>query len=419
MDCRSRRDVLRTVGGLAAVGAAGCGSLPATGGDERIDDDGVPPSETATTQFRGGLRRRGVFPEARVPGSVETAWSLPELNTGDHTAAKASPMALPSGDVLVAGDTGELHRLGPDGTVAWTASVADTTRGIHGTPAVANGAAYIGAYDGALSAIDVETGDRFWRMDLGDAIGSSPAYHDGTVYVAVEYSAPSGAMFGLDAVTGDIVWEDGRPTDHPHSTCAIDRTAGRLVVGSNDGNCYAWSYPDLEREWVFETDGAIKGPVATADGSAFFGSWDDHVYRVALGDGREEWAVETGSLVMSGPAVDAEAGVVYVGSHDSRLYALDMESGEPQWRYDTGGRLIGCPTVTAEHVLVGSHDGHCYAVERDSGRGAWRVAAGGNVSSTPLVVDGAVYVADRATEAYLDGGDGAAGRLYKLVAEGG
>jgi outer membrane protein assembly factor BamB len=406
----SRRAVLGAIG-LAVTGATGCLGSSTPG---RIDDDGLPASAVATTSFRGGLHRRGVSPDATIPASPRVEWTIRDVNTGDHTAAKASPVATPDGDVVVPGDTGDVRRVTPDGDTVWTTAVEASTRGIHGTPVVANGAVYVGAYDGALYAFDLDTGERFWRRKLGDAIGSSPGYHDGTVYIAVEYSEPSGAMFGVDAVTGEVVWEDRRPTDHPHSTCAIDRDAGRLVVGSNDGNLYAWTYPDLTFAWSFETGDAIKGPIATYDGSAFFGSWDHHVYRVALDDGTEEWAVETGDMVMSGPAVEAATDTVYVGGHDSRLRALDTATGDARWTFDTGGWLIGCPTVAGDHVLVGSYDRTCYALEKRTGAEYWTVDGVGDVTSAPTVLDGAVYFTDRASESHLDGGGGPTGGLYKV-----
>jgi len=221
-------------------------------------------------------------------------------------------------------------------------------------------------------------------------------------------------MFGVDAVTGEVVWEDRRPTDHPHSTCALDREAERLVVGSNDGILYAWTYPDLTFAWAFETDDAIKGPIATYDGSAVFGSWDERVYRVALDDGTQEWAVETDGMVMSGPAVEAATDTVYIGSHDSRLRALDAATGNTRWTFDTGGRIVGCPTVAGDHVLVGSYDRTCYALEKLTGAERWAVDGVGYVTSAPTVVDGAVYFTDRASEAFLDGGDGETGGLYKI-----
>jgi outer membrane protein assembly factor BamB len=413
----SRRAFLGAAVGVAGASAAGCSlPRPSVTGDS-IDSDGVPPATDATAQFRGGIRRRGVYPDRTVPTEVETAWTVPDVNTGDHTAAKASAVALPEGDLLVPGDAGDLRRVTPGGEVAWTADVSDAGRGIHGTPAVANEAAYIGAYDGALSAIDLESGERFWRAILGDAIGSSPAYYDGTVYIAVEYDDPSGAMFALDAVDGSVQWDDQRPTDHPHSTCAIDREAGRLVVGSNDGYLYAWSFPDLAFQWRFETGEEIKGPVAVADGSAFVGSWDEHLYRVALDDGSEEWRFDAGNEVMTGPSVEPAAGRVYFGDHDGDLYALELATGDELWRFGTDGRLIGCPTVTSDHVLVGSHDARLYCVEKAAGEGVWQVDAAGTVSSTPLVRDGAVYFSDRASSDYLADGDGETGKFRKLAAE--
>jgi len=423
----SRRAFLGAVGAGATTGLAGCNTmLPRSSGD-RIETDDDPLDTFAATEFRGGLERQGVSLDETVPTDPEVEWTLREVNTGDHTAAKASPVEVPGGDIVVPGDDREIRRVTPDGEVVWTERVEETGRGIHGTPAVANGVVYIGAYDGALYAFDLETGERYWRTKLGDAIGSSPGYHDGTVYIAVEYYDPSGELFAVDAVTGEVEWSDDRVTNHPHSTCAVDRNAGRLVVGANDGDLYAWSYPDLDFQWTFSTDEPIKGPIATHDGSAVFGSWDQTVYRVALDDGTEQWAFEPDDRVMSGPSIETDTDTVYVGSHDSRLYALDFEDGAEQWRFDTGGSLIGCPTVTSEHVLVGSYDTHCYAVEKATGNEVWSVEGVGVVSSTPLAADGAVYFTDRASDAYLDGKEADdtdpdpddSGGLYKVVSASG
>ncbi|WP_336345560.1 outer membrane protein assembly factor BamB family protein [Halalkalicoccus ordinarius] len=403
---RTRRGLLRTTGGaMVGLGLGGC--------LDRLHNEELegPAAESADAQFRDGLQRRG-FQDRTAPESVERAWRMGDLNTGEHTAAKASAVLAPTGDVVVPGDNGEVWALSPDGERRWRASVEETERGIHGTPAIAHGAVYVGAYDGALYAFDLESGERIWRRKLGGSIGSSPAYHDGTVYIAVEYPTPSGSVFGVDALDGSVEWEDDRITDHPHSTIAIDREAGRLAVGANDGVLYAWTYPELEFAWEFETGGEIKGPIATADGAAFFGSWDERIYRVDLADGEEEWAFAADDLVMTGPAIRDD--VVYAGSHDSNLYALDIDSGEENWRFDTDGSLIGCPVVTPESVLVGSNAGSLYCVARadgatPAGEMVWRASAAGSVSSTPLVTDDGIYFTDRAS-------DERSGSVYKLRA---
>jgi outer membrane protein assembly factor BamB len=398
----TRRRYLRSVGAGTAALLAGC----VTSADEEFDPLAATSlDETAATQFGGGLRNRG-YVDASVPESVEVDWTMP-VNRGEHTAAKSTPVAVGDGDIVVAGDTGTVRRVSPEGEVRWDASVERTTRGIHGTPAVANGTVYVGAYDGAMYAFDVESGERRWRTDVGDAIGSSPVYFNGTVYIAVEYSPPDGSVAALDAGSGEERWIDRHPTDHPHSTVAIDRDVGRLVVGSNDGVCYAWSFPELERVWTFETGGAIKGPVAVHDGLAVFGSWDHGVYGVDLEDGTEAWSFAADEDVMSGPAV-AHDGTVYIGSHDARLYALDGSTGEERWRFQTGGWIIGSVTATREHVLAGAYDARMYAIEAATGEETWSVEGRGHATSAVLLDDGALYYAERATEEEP-------GLLYRLV----
>lgn len=398
----SRRAFL--AGSTAAL--AGCSAPTAGASLSPLADR--PGDDRAFAQFQGGLRNRG-YVDRRVPDAVRVDWTLP-VNRGEHSAAKSSPVPAPGGDVVICGDTGTVRRVAPDGTVRWAAEVEPTTRGIHGTPAVANGTAYVGAYDGAMYAFDLADGTRQWRRPLGDAIGSSPVYLEGIVYVAVEYGGPaSGSVAAVDAASGRQVWGDGRPTNHPHSTIAIDPEAGRLVVGANDGRLYAWTFPGLERAWTFETGEPIKGPIAVHDALAVFGSWDEYAYGVDLVDGSEVWSHRTGADVMTGPAIDP-GGTAYVGSHDGAVHALDAGTGEERWRFETDGPIVGSLTATPGHVLVGSYDTRLYAVDVGSGEETWSVAGSGSATSAPLVTDEAVYYAERSR------GE-PPGLLYRLVAD--
>lgn len=405
MTAPTRRRFLQATGTLTtalSIASAGC-TAP------RLDRREQPTEDLDTeayTQFRHGLKRHGYQP-VTVPETVQIDWTLRGVNTGDHTAAKASPVAAPTGEIVVPGDTGTVYMVDQSGTVQWTAAVEPTERGIHGTPVIANNTVYIGAYDGAFYAFDLSDGERRWRAALGDAIGSSPAYYNGRIYIAVEHIPPDGEVFGLNAASGKTVWKDSRPTDHPHSTVAIDRDHGRLVVGSNDGTCYAWSYPDLDLEWQFDTDGPIKGPVATNAGRAYFGSWDNSVYCLDLDDGTTAWEFETDGGVMAGAAIDP-AGTVYIGSQRGTLYALDGESGEPAWEVQLGGSIIGSPTATQNLILVGAYDATLYAVARATGEIVWTVTGNGNTTSAPLVHDDAIYYTERAS-------DDAPGNLYRLT----
>lgn len=435
----TRRRFLRVAGLTGLVGFTGCSAFTGHSQQPTAEDDtrttvgrpttanaSVTNGEAATdktttgsrtgsgsmahaySSFRRNLRRNGFVPKATVPESIEKDWGIPGINLGEHTASKGSVVPAPDGNLIVPGDTGEITSITPKGTVNWVAATHPSAYGIHGTPAVANQTVYIGAYDGALYAFDLDTGAQRWRTQLGGSIGGSPAYHEGTIYIAVEYSDPDGSLFAVDAISGTINHVDTRPTDHPHSTPGIDPDGGTLSIGSNDGFLYTWEYPSLEFAHAFDAGDAVKAPIAIHDGAAFFGSWDEKVFRVNLTTGTVDWNFETGDMVMSGAAIDTETETVYIGSHDQNCYALDAATGKEIWNFETGGWITGCPTITSEHVLIGSYDGNLYVLEKASGTEVWRAENEGLITCEPLVHDGAVYYTERAT-------DEVTGGIYRLI----
>ncbi len=148
------------------------------------------------------------------------------------------------------------------------------------------------------------------------------------------------------------------------------------------------------------------------DGAVFFGSWDEHIYRVDLETGTEDWSFNTGGYSMVGPGVDPTRDEIYAGSHDGNLYALDAQTGEKRWHFETGRPITGNPTVCADRIVVGSKDQTLYAIDTETAEEVWHVDSDGVVTSTPLVYDGAIYYAERAPHpeaGVIDGG------AYKLV----
>ncbi len=383
------------------------GEAAASRSGSSAEDPARYAPEEDTVTWRGGVHRIGYQPNETAPEAITLAWSLPGINKGTHTAAKSSPLYV-DGSWLVPGDTGILYRVSHAGEVLWAAASWPSNNGFHGTPVVHNGTVYLGAYDGALYAFELETGEELWRTRLGGSIGASPLYHEGLIYMAVETPEPSGHVSIVDAQTGEELWRDERITDHPHSSIALDPEADRFVVGANDGLLYAWNTSTRELAWTFETDEPIKGPVAVYAGSAYAGSWDDHVYRVELATGELVWAYETDGNVMGGVAIDPATGILYVGSFDDTVYALDAGTGELVWRRGTGGSVLSSPVIAGDTVLVGSYDEHLYAFNATTGAMVWRYEANGRVSSSAGVGGGQIAFTERADER--------PGRLYVLEA---
>lgn len=412
-DGASRRRFLRTTAGAAATGVAalaGCIGLSGQGYSRSQADFDPPalsyeetyPAGEEISMFRRGLRRLGYYPDATVPDAVEVDWQFP-VNYVGHTAAKSSPRPTPDGEsIVVAADTGRVHAVTPRGEGRWTYETGATTLGIHGTPTIVDGVAYVGGYDGALYAIDVATGAEVWtasNVTLGGAtaIGSSPAYWDGILYFVAEYLNPkSGVLWAVDAATGTPLWSDGRPVGMPHPSPAIDFQAERLVIGSNDGVVYAWEFPSMEFAWEFATDGEVKGTPPVYEGKTYVGSWDGNFYCLDLAEGEERWRFETGDIIMCNPAVDPATNAVVFGGDDHMVRALDADTGELRWERDVHGHVIGSLTVTADAVLVGSYDTNLYALEKETGEVRWTVANNGHVTSEAVPHDGHIYYAERA-----------------------
>ena len=166
---------------------------------------------------------------------------------------------------------------------------------IRSSPAVVDGVAYIGIYDGHLYAVDIETGQEKWRLETDDSMYSSPAIADGVAY-----------------------------------------------VGSWDGHVYAVDTETGDEKWKFETgDQAVSSP-AVVDGTVYFGSVDGNLYAVDIETGREDWKFRIAKgFVFSSPAV--AGGVVYYGSHDGNLYAVDAGTGQGRWKFKTGKDLESSP----------------------------------------------------------------------------
>lgn len=415
----SRRRFLAS-GVVMSVGAlAGCVVRSPFATSERLDEPTAASRQLPTrpeTIFQSDVERTGYWPDESVPTGVTLEWVEPGINSGPHTAAKSSPL-YHAGDVFVPADTGTLYSFTPDGQLNWQSTLVHSSRGTHGTPAIVDTSLFIAGYDGAVYAFDTRSGERIWRRKVADAIGSSPVYYDGMVIVATEFYNPSGGIVALDATTGETLWRDNRIGGQAHSITGIDPEANRFAAGSNDGTLYVWRLDDGDFVGSFETGGPIKGPVCMVDGTAIFGSWGGTLYAVDTETVSEEWHYETGSKIMSGPAVHPDSSAVVFGTHGDNAHTLDVATGEHRWTYETDGWIIGAITIAGDTALFGSYDTSVYAVDVPSGRLRWRVTEPqGRVSTAPAVVDDDIYITERAAfgeDEQLE----TPGALYKLTAD--
>jgi len=248
---------------------------------------------------------------------------------------------------------GIFHALRPDGTVKWQ-SVVSRSRPISAAAAGGEGAIYVSG-DHFL-ALDAETGDRLWELNVSGLSGFyGPAVDDnGVVYFASNQAGPRKDQSSLFAVE-----PDGRIKWRLH-TGFLEMTP---AIG-DDGTVYFHSYNYPE---------------------GVTGEFPNGVYAVRP-DGTKKWEFQiecpawnvanqnTGSD--SSPTVDPD-GNVYFGTECGLIYALDA-AGSIQWTAGLGSEFDNRPAIDRDGTLYICHAGggpgdywqpatgyYCYALGED------------------------------------------------------
>ena len=251
-------------------------------------------------------------------------------------------------------------------TLAFAACTGGTTapRGAFDHPAFGNGLVYISGVDGHLYALDPElqglsTGDRTdsdllrWSEAVGDQRDPEPL------------------------IAGPAVVDD---PDQPI-----------VLVGSEDGNLYAYdALVGGDPLWVFRTGDKIWSTPVVKDGIAYFGSHDDSVYAVNIGDGTQKWRFPTGGVVAGKPLLFRD--MIVAGSFDKKLYAFDAQTGTKRWELE-GNNWFWAGAVANENTIFAPNmDGTIYAVNGD-GNLLWSCDMGSSIVSRPALIGGALAVA--------------------------
>ncbi|KAB1190497.1 PQQ-binding-like beta-propeller repeat protein [Haloferax sp. MBLA0076] len=271
------------------------------------------------------------------------------------------------------------------------------------------------------------SGETQWRTDREAGEGprlngwfSSPIVGDGAVYVAIrqfdghDHDYP-GYLVALDDETGELRWRVELP-----SLASGDPTlAGdSILVGDLGGTLHALSTAG-ERRWTQELNAAVRTPTVVGE-HVYVLDASATVYGFTL-DGEKCWEYSQSNVwdgllggnsfaANSAPAVDDSRVYVAVqanpdGDETAHVVAFDHE-GDEEWRYrfPTGYRPPNTPTVVDGTVLVTGGD-QIVALDAVTGEQEWRFVVGHRHTGAPATDGERVYVGAKNLYA-LDIGDG-------------
>ncbi len=380
---------------------------------------------------------RSIYPHTDgVPKPQPGCWPWYPGLMNNFTSAVLVDMDRDGVDEVVVGAIGDANgvwALKGDGCMDWENGLSMGTLGFS-VPAAADldldnwEDVIIGNTNGKVYARGrKDTAVQGWPVNIGSEIHTAPAVGniDGLIGLEVVVGADDGKVYAWDSV-GTILDRDGiAPWDWPQSTGGVVRSSPALgdlngdgkpdiVVGSDDGKVYAWSYTGVALAgWPKVTGNKVRSSPALGDIDGdnelevVVGSDDGKVYTwnadgtVVDRDGVApwDWPKLTGGMVRSSPALGDLDGDGYldivVGSDDGKIHAWDHTgTALAGWPVTTGGTVRSSPIIgdmdgdSHLEVVVGSDDYKLYGLNHNGTPVAgWPVSSFGPVQTTPALGD--------------------------------
>ncbi len=257
-------------------------------------------------------------------------------------APSRSGLAALGEGAVFGNEAGRVLRLGPGGTVLWTAELA---REVRLTPVVV-GEMVVATTGTDLVGLDAATGARRWRSEVPRP-GTALSGLGGQVYLL----ADDGELLAFDAGSGALVWRVAlgsalglRPgmvahlslTPAPGARLLVAGPAAVLAMGADGGR--RWRAAVREPSGVLVTD----GPVWTVDQTG-------RALALNLENGDVEWQRALGGPPASPPASALDR--LWVGLQNQTLVGFRLKDEGPLWAVQVPGLVIA-PVVEFEGRLL-------------------------------------------------------------------
>ena len=254
----------------------------------------------------------------------------------------------------------------------------DTYRGMEANPIVVDGVLYTSGTTGRVYALNAVTGEELWtfnpesdgqvnRYTCCDEVNRGVAVWEGMVYVG----SLDGRLFGLDAETGEVIWEEDTIIfkDRAYTSSGAPEVAGDVVVIGNAGADYD------ARGYVSAYDlktGEFKWRFFTVPGDPELGFEHPELEMAAeTWDPDSRWDVGGGGTAWNAMVYDPELNILYVGTGNSALFnwherspsggdnlflcsilAINPDTGRLVWHYQQVPRESWDYTATQPFILA-------------------------------------------------------------------
>jgi len=306
------------------------------------------------------------------------------------------------------------------------------------TPALDGDTLFVDNLDGTVGAVDADTGQKKWVVNLRTRLTSGMGAGQGLVFGGTD----RGEVYALQQATGALVWK----TPVSSEVLAAPVVAGALVLVKGEDDTVTaldaktgakkWSYnqqtpnlilrggssPQVAGNLVvvgfasgeltalkLQTGSQVwKGPIALPQGSSdienmvdindnivirdgviYAATYQGNVAALALNTGQILWRHKLSSY--AGLAVGGQN--IYVADADDTVWAFDKSSGNIVWKQtNLAYRGISGPALFGNAVVVGDAEGYLHFLSRTDGQFLARFHVDNSgFYTTPVVANDKLY----------------------------
>lgn len=263
---------------------------------------------------------------------------------------------------------------------------------------------FVASRDGVVKALDPETGNVVWEVDLQ---GDTTARLSGGIAAAYQklyLGSENGEVIALDVKTGEEVWRtkvNGEVLANPVADASL------IMVHTSQGTMVALEQASGEERWTISTDVpnlTLRGDSApsTVSGGVFWGTANGRLAAAIVERGQLIWqqpvgtpkgATEIDRLVDVDSSPIILGGTLYTVGFNGQLISIDLRSGNPIWKRNYSS-ATDMATDNRSLFLVTDKD-HVVAVDARSGTELWENDLLENrLLTAPVIVDGYLVVGD-------------------------
>jgi outer membrane protein assembly factor BamB len=240
------------------------------------------------------------------------------------------------------------------------------------SPTVVGGRVYVGSLDTNFYCLNADTGATIWTFPTGGPVTSSAAVVDGAVYITSSTPRPNGILYKLDRITGSVIWQLSIPYVRGPDMHASPTVAdGMVFIPADSGAHYGINATTGDIIWTIEgAPGStfsftyLTGSITYAYGRVYMS--DPNMFTFSCYNattGEKIWSNWLSREQYSTPVYACEK--IYIGMENSAFYILDALTGEKISYYEgfVSNRLWSSPALYNGRVYIGCLDGNIYCFE--------------------------------------------------------